>query len=86
MTDWRNPEPPGDGKEAGKLHYSQGVQWRLDNIFESFKWGIEQNNFWLEDAWGPKPPTLEDQCARVRQLLQDAPKLIPIHHHRQLFF
>ena len=35
-------------------------------------------------SWGTKPGTLEEREARVRELVNAAPKLIPVYQHRYL--
>lgn len=66
--------------------------WQTDttSIQSAYEWlvyglvfDVRQNNLWLP-GWGAKPGTLEAQEARVRDLVNTAPKLIPVFGHRYL--
>jgi hypothetical protein len=54
-------------------------EWLIDGLF----FDVQHNNLWLE-SWGTKPSTAEEQETRVRELVNAAPKLIPIFGHRYL--
>lgn len=61
----------------------------VDALQDAFNWLVEglefdvENDLW-ESGWGPKPATLDEQKARVRELVEAAPKLIPVIGHRYL--
>ena len=53
-------------------------------IREGFEFDIEHHsNFW-PTSWGTKPEGTAAQQARMTEMLAQAPKMIPIHHHRFL--
>lgn len=52
-------------------------------LWEGLQFDVEHNALWPA-SWGPKPATLEAQKQRVRELVEAAPKLIPIFGHRYL--
>ncbi len=60
----------------------------VDALQDAFNWlveGLEYDVEWAElwePGWGPKPATLDEQKARVRELVGAAPKLIPVIGHR----
>jgi hypothetical protein len=70
FPDWRSgtPEQLHDWLERPK----QGV------LFD-----VGRNGFWLEE-WGETPQTLPDALARATELLNTAPRLIPIYSHRMM--
>ena len=62
----------------------------VDELEDAFNWlveglefDVEQNDLW-EPAWGPRPQSAEERSARVRELVEAAPKLIPVISHRYL--
>jgi hypothetical protein len=52
-------------------------------LVEGLCFDIQYNDLWLEN-WGAKPSMREAQEARVQDLVQAAPKLIPVFGHRYL--
>jgi hypothetical protein len=54
-------------------------EWLVEGLVFDVQWG----NLWLQ-SWGAKPTTLEAQNALVRDLVNAAPKLIPVFGHRYL--
>jgi hypothetical protein len=70
FPDWRNGE-------RGEL------QSRLDWPAENICFDVEHAGFWLPD-WGPRPASLAEALRLVRDLVANAPKLIPIYAHRYL--
>jgi len=54
-------------------------EWLVQGLVFDIQW----NNLWLP-SWGAKPSTLETQEARMRDLVNTAPKLIPVFGHRYL--
>ena len=70
FPDWRS------GDEA------QLREW-LDIPRDGVLFDIEQNSFWLPE-WGPKPAAIKDALSIASELIQAAPKLIPIFMHRMM--
>jgi len=44
---------------------------------------VERNGFWLEE-WGPIPASMQEALRAANDLVQAAPKLIPIYIHRMM--
>jgi hypothetical protein len=59
------------------------LEGRYAWLWEGLQFDVEHNDLW-RPSWGPKPATLSGQQERVRELVQAAPKLIPIIGHRYL--
>lgn len=59
------------------------IEERLAWLWEGLQFDVEYNDLWLP-SWGPKPATLEEQKTRVRELVEEAPRLIPVFGHRYL--
>jgi hypothetical protein len=59
------------------------LEARFARLWEGVQFDVEHNGLWLP-SWGPKPATLEAQKARVRELVEEAPRLIPVFSHRYL--
>ena len=55
----------------------------LDWIVEGLEFDVECNGLWAP-SWGEKPATLAEQTGRLRELVEEAPKLIPVYGHRCL--
>ena len=53
--------------------------WPLEGLL----FDIEHNDLWLEE-WGPKPESLEARKQRLTELVERAPRLIPVYGHRYL--
>ena len=54
-------------------------EWLVKGLLFDVQW----NNLW-QQSWGVKPTTLEAQETRLRELVNAAPKLVPIFGHRFL--
>ena len=54
--------------------------WR-EFVLDGFIFDVEENDVWPE-MWGAKPDDPRDARARVIEILDDAPRLIPIYAHR----
>jgi hypothetical protein len=54
-------------------------EWLVEGLF----FDVQENDLWPQ-SWGVKPTTAEAQEARVRELVNAAPKLIPVFGHRYL--
>lgn len=70
----------------------QGYDWRSDGdqIREMLKWplegllfDVENNDLWWPE-WGPRPQAPDARADVVANVVNDAPKLIPILSHRFL--
>lgn len=57
------------------------AQWAW--LWEGLQFDVEHNSLW-PPSWGPQPITRAAQQARVRELVEGAPRLIPIFGHRYL--
>src|SRR5713101_4504337 len=57
----------------------RAYEWLVEGLF----FDVQQNDLWPQ-SWGAKPTTSEAQEARVRELVNAAPKLIPVFIHRYL--
>lgn len=51
-------------------------EWLVEGIF----FDVQQADLWMR-SWGAKPVTAEAQKVRVRELVNAAPKLIPVIEH-----
>ncbi|HLY29641.1 MAG TPA: SMI1/KNR4 family protein [Ktedonobacterales bacterium] len=56
---------------------------RFEWLYQGLEFDLAHNALWPA-SWGAKPPTLDAQKARLRELLAAAPKLIPVFGHRYL--
>lgn len=52
-------------------------------LWEGLQFDVERNDLWPA-SWGLRPAGLDAQKRRVRELVEAAPKLIPIFKHRYL--
>ncbi len=62
---------------------TEAIQAAYEWLVDGLLFDVQHNNLWLE-SWGAKPSTAEEQETRVRELVNAAPKLIPIYGHRYL--
>lgn len=70
FPDWRS----GDTNELR--------EW-LNLPKEGILFDVEENAFWLEE-WGPRPATMASALALASDLVEGAPRLIPIYGHRMM--
>ena len=70
FPDWRSGEEPA-------------LREWLDLPRQGVLFDIEHNGFWL-DEWGPRPSTLEEAKRVADELIEAAPRLIPIYLHRMM--
>lgn len=63
-----------------KYEYDESIKW----IFGGIEFDIENNGFWLEDRWGPRPAELPARLDIVRRDFASWPKLVPVYGHRFL--
>jgi hypothetical protein len=59
------------------------LEARFAWLWEGVQFDVEHSDLWLP-SWGPKPATLEAQHTRVRELVEEAPRLLPVFGHRYL--
>lgn len=59
------------------------IQAASEWLVQGLVFDVQQSDLWLP-SWGTKPSTGEKQEARVRDLVNAAPKLIPVFGHRYL--
>jgi hypothetical protein len=57
------------------------AQWAW--LWEGLQFDVEHRDLWPPE-WGPDPVTLAARKARVRELVEGAPRLIPVFGHRYL--
>lgn len=62
------------------LRDEEAIRNRLKWPLEGILFDVQQGIWW--DHWGPQPTTMLDRESRVRQLVSEAPRLIPIYGHR----
>lgn len=70
FPDWRSGE-------TQELH-----DW-LDLPRQGVLFDVENNDFWLEE-WGEQPSSLDDARRIVNELIDAAPRLIPVYGHRMI--
>jgi len=70
FPDWR------DGSELQLTNWLNGPR-------EGVLFDVEFNNFWLPE-WGLRPNSVDEAKAIAGQLVDHAPKLIPIYAHRMI--
>lgn len=59
------------------------LRQRLDALVQGLEFDVEENNLW-RSHWGPRPATAEARAQRICELLERAPRLIPVYSHRYL--
>lgn len=62
---------------------TEALRGRFAWLHEGLEFDVEHDVPWRE-TWGPKPVTLDAQKQRVRELVAEAPQLIPVFAHRYL--
>jgi hypothetical protein len=55
----------------------------LDSPRRGILFDIEYNGFWLKE-WGPRPGSLDEALQAASELVEAAPRLIPIFMHRMI--
>jgi hypothetical protein len=70
FPDWRNGSP-------------QDLQQWLDTPLDGILFDVQHNGFWLPE-WGQRPVESDEAAVVVRQLVKDAPTLIPVCQHRMI--
>jgi hypothetical protein len=56
---------------------------RLDALVWGLEFDVEEANLW-RPHWGTRPATAEARAQRVHELVEGAPRLIPVFSHRYL--
>lgn len=62
---------------------TEAIQYAYERLVSGLFFDVQYDDLWLQ-SWGTKPATAEAQEARVRELVNAAPKLIPVFAHRYL--
>lgn len=75
--------PRGDGFPDWRSDDEATLQRWLDLPKEGILFDIEFNHFWLPE-WGPRPESLEEAKRVATELIDHAPRLIPIYNHRMI--
>lgn len=77
----RRPLIPGgfDWLDSPKREIQRVLAWP----FEGLLFDVRECGIWREE-WGEKPVSPKDQADRLRQVVAEAPKLIPLFGHRYL--
>lgn len=65
------------------LSDGDAIHSRLDSLVFGLLFDVEQNALW-RPGWGRRPATAEARSHHVRELVADAPRLIPVFEHRFL--
>jgi hypothetical protein len=63
----------------GLIPIEENLNWPMTGIC----FDIEKNDFWMPD-WGPRPKDADKALQRAREIINEAPKLIPVYGHRFL--
>ena len=80
------------GHEMFPITKPSFYNWQTDTeaIQDAYEWlvsglffDVQHNDLWPQ-SWGTKPATAEAQETRVRELVDAAPKLVPVFAHRYL--
>ena len=75
--------PTGDRFPDWRSIGSQSLADTLAWPFEGIWFDVKKNSLWLTE-WGPKPADDNGARARLRELFDAAPKLVPIYGHRYM--
>jgi len=84
---------PADLRDFVQTAAPMYYDWHSENdarIREMMAWPLEgmlfdiENNVFSLSEWGPRPESLEDAKAIARDLVAQAPRLIPIYAHRMM--
>lgn len=74
FPDWRERSPDFRG-----VSLEERLSWPLEGIL----FDVEHNNRWMP-SWGTRPGELDKAIARVKDLVTEAPGLVPVYSHRYL--
>jgi hypothetical protein len=79
--------PPYDGKiwipRFPNWKDPEAIQAAYEWLVHGLVFDVQQTDMWLQ-SWGTKPDTTQAQEIRVRELVQAAPRLLPVIGHRYL--
>lgn len=75
--------PVGQGFPDWRRESREALREQLAIPVEGILFDVEHNGFWL-DEWGPRPASLADAEAVVRQIVAAAPALVPVYIHRMM--
>jgi hypothetical protein len=62
---------------------TEAIQYVYERLGSGLFFAVQHDDLWPQ-SWGAKPATAEEQEARVRELVDAAPKLVPVFAHRYL--
>ena len=74
FPDWRGRTSPEKYAIPQK-----SLSWPLEGILFDVEW----NDYWLP-SWGTRPAGLKEALAKTKDIVESAPKLIPVCSHRYL--
>jgi len=72
-----------DGPSSFDWLMTLTIPERLDWPFESFWYDVAYNDVWWPE-WGERPLDLEERKERLKEILAQAPRLIPLYGHRYI--
>ena len=74
FPDWR-------GRTSAGKHVTLDSRlfWPIEDIFRA----VERRDYW-SPSWGTRPGGLKEALARTKEIVESAPKLIPVYSHRYL--
>lgn len=62
---------------------TDAIEGLLEWVVGGLQFDVEYNELWAP-SWGPKSATIDEQTSRLRELVEAAPKLVPVFGHRCL--
>lgn len=65
------------------LKDTKTIRYFQNRLFDGLWFDVKNNRLWLK-SWGKKPASAKGQKQCLKELLQKAPRLIPIYQHRYL--
>lgn len=75
--------PTGDGFPNWRAEPRDSLRKRLDLPRRGVLFDVQHNNFWLPE-WGPRPAEVGAALQHAANLIDQAPRLIPVYSHRMM--
>jgi len=75
--------PISEGFPKWRSAEEEELEIALDWPMEGICFDIAHSAFWLGE-WGARPLDVDEACMLARELIADAPTLIPIYRHRYI--
>jgi hypothetical protein len=75
--------PVSEGFPNWRTKDKDSLHERMDRPRQGVLFDVEVNGFWLTQ-WGSRPGSMEEALRLVGQMLDAAPRLIPIYLHRMM--